>query len=200
MAKRRTGGGRGSRRGVFLAGLVLGVVLAQWVFPMVTQWWTEPAPDTVASNPAAGGRFSFYEILERGEEVVEETLAAVEQAASGAPGEDAAQQPGDAGAQPATPAPATPAPQPAAPTPVDTPGMYVLQLGAFTREQEAESLKARLAFVGMNARIQPVRIDRQTWFRVRIGPTSDLNQLNEDRASLQEHKFDSILIRFRPVQ
>ena len=216
MAKRRTSGGRGTRRGAFLAGLVLGVVLAQWVFPMVTQWWREPAPETVASNPATSPRFDFYDILERGEEVVEETLAAVEQAASGAPGEDAAQRPADAGAQQpaatlaqppadaaaqaATPAPATPAPQPAAPTPVATPGMYVLQLGAFTRQQDAESLKARLALVGMNARIQPVRIDRQTWFRVRVGPTSDLNQLNEDRARLQEHRFDSILIRFRPVQ
>ena len=212
MAKRRKSGGSGSRRGVFLAGLVVGVVLAQWVFPMLTQWWREPAPDTVASNPAASARFDFYDILERGEEVVEETLAAVEQAASGPTGEDAAQQPADADAQqPATtpaqppadaaaPAPATRAPQPAAPTPVATPGMYVLQLGAFTRQQDAESLKARLALVGMNARIQPVRIDRQTYFRVRIGPTSDLNQLNEDRARLQEHRFDSILIRFRPVQ
>ena len=216
MAKRRKSGGRGSRRGVFLAGLVLGVVLAQWVFPMLTQWWSEPAPDTAASNPAASPRFDFYDILERGEEVVEETLAAVEQASSRATGDDGAQQPADndaqqaavtpglppadAAAQAATAAPDTPAPQPSAPTPVATPGMYVLQLGAFTRQQDAESVKARLALVGMSARIQPVRLDRQTYYRVRIGPTNDLNQLNEDRARLQEHRFDSILIRFTPVQ
>ena len=216
MAKRRKSGGRGSRRGTFLAGLLVGLVLALWVFPMLQQWWSDPRPDAVAAGPATSPRFDFYDILERGEEVVEETLAAVEQASSGATGEDVAQQLADADAQPpadaagqppaneaaqaAAPAPATPAPQPSAPTPVATPGMYVLQLGAFTRQQDAESLKARLALVGMNARIQPVRLDRQTYYRVRIGPTSDLDQLNEERARLQEHRFDSILIRFRPVQ
>ena len=73
--------------------------------------------------------------------------------------------------------------------------MYVLQMGAFVRQTEAESLKARLALVGMTARIQPVMVDRQTYYRVRIGPTDDLAQLNADRARLQQHRFDSILLK-----
>ncbi len=213
MAKRSK---RGSRRWgyvQFIAGLVLGIFLALWVYPMLARWWTEP-PDILATNPSSSPRFDFYDILERGEEVVEDTRAAPAQGAAQPVAETAAQQPGQAAAEPlaetaaATPQPSDGAAQPSsgsssvreppprtAPAPVAAPGMYVLQLGAFTRQREAESHKARLALIGMNARIQTVRVDRQTYYRVRVGPTSDLDQLNADRARLQEHRFDSILLK-----
>ena len=141
-------------------------------------------------------------MLPMGEELVEETTAATRQPA--ATSTDTAAEPlTDAGAEPSSGAvsepsaagPPEPETGPPAPTAVETPGMYVLQLGAFTRQEQAESLKARLALVGMKARIQPVRLDRQMWYRVRIGPTTDLQQLNADRARLQEHRFNSQLIR-----
>ena len=204
MAKRSRGGSRGWPYGGFVAGLALGLALALWVYPTLARWWTEPLPDVLATNPSASPRFDFYDILERGEEVVEDIRSAPDQAATQQPGEAITQEPGDPVAQPSadsvsqppTAESSAPEPQPqAAPKPVAAPGMYVLQLGAFTRNREAESLKARLALVGMNARIQPVRVDRQTYYRVRIGPTSDLEQLNADRARLQEHRFDSILLK-----
>ncbi|MCY4165221.1 MAG: SPOR domain-containing protein [Gammaproteobacteria bacterium] len=209
MAKRSKRGSRGWGYVQFIVGLVLGMVLAFWVYPMLARWWTEP-PDILATNPSSSPRFDFYDILERGEEVVEETRAAPAQEAAQPVAEAAAQQPGQAAAEPlagmatATPQPSDGAAQPSSssssvrepqPRAVAAPGMYVLQLGAFTRQREAESLKARLALVGMNARIQPVRVDRQTYYRVRVGPTSDLDQLNADRARLQEHRFDSILLK-----
>lgn len=205
MAKRRKGGSRGWRYGEFVAGLALGLVLALWAYPRLTQWWAEPLPEVLANNPSANPRFDFYDILERGEQVVEETLSAPAQestpqnadagAATPEAIDTAAQEAADTAAQPAAVTPGAPEPQPQAPRPVATPGMYVLQLGAFTREQEAESMKARLALVGMNARIQPVRVDRQTYYRVRIGPTNDLEQLNADRARLRGHRFDAILLK-----
>ena len=205
MAKRSKSGSGGWRGGQFVAGIVLGLVLGLWVYPMLTDWWSQPSSGTPADNPSSSPTFDFYDILERGEEVVEETLAS---------GPEPAEEP--AAAEPGTGAPASesvpetvastdtePAaaqatdtePTPAAPSPVDTPGMYVLQMGAFVRQTEAESLKARLALVGMTARIQPVMVDRQTYYRVRIGPTDDLAQLNADRARLQQHRFDSILLK-----
>jgi len=214
MARRSKRGSRGWGYGQFVAGLGLGLVLALWVYPMLARWWTEPLPDILATNPSSSPRFDFYDILERGEEVVEDTRAASAQAAAQPVAEADTPQPRQTEAEPlakaatATPQPADGAAQPssgassvrepqsrAAPAPVAAPGMYVLQLGAFTRQREAESLKARLALVGMNARIQPVRVDRQTYYRVRVGPTSDLEQLNADRARLQEHRFDSILLK-----
>ena len=212
MARRSKSGSRSWRGGEFVAGIVLGLVLAFWVYPMFTAWLSEPSSGTPAENPSSSPTFDFYDILERGEEVVEETLAskpaaAGESATAGPAPEPTASEPAGpstteavsetvaAASEPAdSPVPDS-EPGPPAPSPVDTPGMYVLQMGAFTRQTQAESLKARLALVGMTARIQPVMVDRQTYYRVRIGPTDDLAQLNADRARLQQHRFDAILLK-----
>lgn len=203
MAKRKKSGGW--RGGQFVAGIVLGLVLGLWVFPMLTEWWSRPSSGTPADNPSSSPTFDFYDILERGEEVVEETLAsrpepagepAASEPATGAPASESVPETvTSAAAEPAAPQVPDSEPPTPAPSPVDTPGMYVLQMGAFTRQTEAESLRARLALVGMTARIQPVMVDRQTYYRVRIGPTDDLAQLNADRARLQRHRFDSILLK-----
>ena len=213
MAKRRKSGAGGWRQ--LVMGIVLGLVLALWVYPMLTEWWSQPSSGPPADNPSSSPTFDFYDILERGEEVVEETLAsrpaeagesaAGETVGETATGEPAAEPEPASEAAPGTVASSAPEPSPSPvpdsepesppPSPVDTPGMYVLQMGAFTRQTEAESMKARLALVGMTARIQPVMVDRQTYYRVRIGPTDDLAQLNADRARLQQHRFDSILLK-----
>ena len=218
MAKRKRSRSGGWRRGEFLAGIVLGLALALWVFPMVGRWWSQPPSGVGDNGPSASTRFEFYEIFERGEEVVEETLAPPPLSAAEPPPETVTEPQGESGTQgepgtqaassspagtsssavaevPAETPPAGGAPAPAA---VQTPGWYVLQIGSFTRLDAAESLKARLALVGMNARIQPVRINRETWYRVRIGPTDDLEQLNADRARLQEHRFGYYLVK--PVE
>lgn len=203
MATRKKSGAGGWRQ--FVAGMALGLVLAIWVYPMLTEWWSQPSSGRPADNPSSSPTFDFYDILERGEEVVEETLASrpeaagepatAETATEGPVSEAVPETVASAATETATPAVPDTGPPPPAPSPVDTPGMYVLQMGAFIRQTEAESLKARLALVGMTARIQPVMVDRQTYYRVRIGPTDDLAQLNADRARLQQHRFDSILLK-----
>ncbi len=213
MARRKKSGSGVGRGGAFVAGIVLGLLLALWVYPMFTAWLSEPSSGTPAENPSSSPTFDFYDILERGEEVVEETLAsrpaeAGESATASPAPEPSASEPAAepstseavpetvaAAADPADSPVSASEPGPPAPSPVDTPGMYVLQMGAFTRQTQAESLKARLALVGMTARIQPVMVDRQTYYRVRIGPTDDLAQLNADRGRLQQHRFDSILLK-----
>jgi len=210
MAKRRKSRSGGWRGGQFVAGTVLGLALGLWGYPTLTEWWSQPSSGTPADNPSASPTFDFYDILERGEQVVEETLASrPEPAGEPAAGEPAAGEPAtgtsasdsvpetvaSTATEPAAAQVPDTEPPPPGPSPVDTPGMYVLQMGAFVRETEAESLKARLALVGMTARIQPVMVDRQTYYRVRIGPTDDLAQLNADRARLQQHRFDFYLLK-----
>ena len=198
MAKRSKSKSGGWRRGEFLAGIAVGLVAALWVYPTVKQWWTEPSSAPAANDTYTSPEFDFYTKLPLGEELVEETTAATRQpaATSTEPLTEAGAEPSSSAvSELSTAGPPEPETGPPAPRAVETPGMYVLQLGAFTRQEQAESLKARLALVGMNARIQPVRLDRQMWYRVRIGPTTDLGQLNADRTRLQEHRFDSALIR-----
>ena len=202
MAKRSKSKSSGWRRGEFLAGIAVGLVAALWVYPMAKQWWTEPSSAAPVNDSYTAPEFGFYTKLPLGEELVEETTAAPRQPAEAST--DTSTEPlTEAGAEPSSSAvselssagPPEPETGPPAPKAVETPGMYVLQLGAFTRQEQAESLKARLALVGMNAHIQPTRLNRQTYYRVRIGPTTDLHQLNADRARLQEHRFNSDLIR-----
>ena len=203
MAKRTRAKSGGWRRGEFVAGIALGLVLALWVYPMITEWWSQPSSGSPPENPSFSPEFGFYDMLEKGEEVVEENLASSSEAQP-EPAAQPAPEPSPASAsesmaaassEPSTAPPPDPEPGPPAPSPVEAPGMYVLQMGAFARRTEAESLKARLALVGMTARIQPVIISRQTIYRVRIGPTDDLEQLNADRARLQQHRFDSYLLK-----
>lgn len=75
------------------------------------------------------------------------------------------------------------------------PENYMLQAGSFRKQSEAESLKARLALLGIESGIQDVSINHDTWFRVRIGPFTSLSQLNNTRARLRENRVNVILVK-----
>lgn len=67
-----------------------------------------------------------------------------------------------------------------------------LQAGSFTRPDDAEKLKARLALLGMESSIQVATIpDRGVWYRVRLGPYQDADDLNRARASLKQNGVDA---------
>jgi len=87
---------------------------------------------------------------------------------------------------------------PKVPLRIDKPGRYVLQTGSFRRYEEADRLKASLALLGIQATIQTVTINNQdTWHRVRIGPYTDLDQLNRVRTRLREHDIKAILLKLK---
>jgi cell division protein FtsN len=75
------------------------------------------------------------------------------------------------------------------------PENYMLQAGSFRKQSEAESLKARLALLGIESSIQNVSINNDTWSRVRIGPFTSLSQLNNTRARLRENRVNVILVK-----
>ena len=73
---------------------------------------------------------------------------------------------------------------------------YFLQVGAFQTEQEADNMKAKLALQGLEAIVQTAEIpDKGTWHRVRVGPFSDLNQINVARSELVQNGFSADLIK-----
>ena len=79
--------------------------------------------------------------------------------------------------------------------PVARPGVYVLQVGSYRSLPEAERVNSQLAKQGIEAAVQRVAVDEDVWHRVRIGPISDLAQLNGTRDSLRRANFDPIVIR-----
>jgi cell division protein FtsN len=76
-------------------------------------------------------------------------------------------------------------------------GAYILQAGSFQRADEADSLKANLALLGVQANIETVTVDDNTWHRVRIGPYADLAKLNQVREQLARNQIDTVLLKKR---
>ncbi|MCC7410791.1 MAG: SPOR domain-containing protein [Gammaproteobacteria bacterium] len=77
-------------------------------------------------------------------------------------------------------------------------GAYVIQVGSFQRFEEADRAKAELALRGITANIERVVINGEDiWFRVRIGPISDLDALATMRNRLIEAGMDFMLLRIK---
>jgi cell division protein FtsN len=84
--------------------------------------------------------------------------------------------------------------QPAA-AKIERPGVYVLQAGSYRNEADAERVRAQLSLQGIDAKVQRVAVDNDVWHRVRIGPISDLAELNRVRKQLQAADVDRLVIR-----
>lgn len=82
-----------------------------------------------------------------------------------------------------------------APQAIVEPGEYVLQAGSFSRFEDADRRRAQLALQGIESTIQRVSIDDRTYHRVRVGPTRDLDALNQQRARLRDANIDVLRIR-----
>lgn len=72
---------------------------------------------------------------------------------------------------------------------------YIIQAGAFRQHEQADKLKAKLALHGIIAYIETVNNNSDTWHRVRIGPISDLAQLNQTRKRLKNNGIANIVVK-----
>jgi cell division protein FtsN len=83
----------------------------------------------------------------------------------------------------------------ATPATIERPGVYVLQAGSYRRQEEADRIQAQLKLQGIDANVQRVSVDDDVWHRVRIGPITDLTELNRLRARLRAADLDALVIR-----
>jgi len=73
---------------------------------------------------------------------------------------------------------------------------YFLQAGSFQNEADANNLKAKLALMGVEATIQSANIpDKGVWHRVRVGPFSDIEEMNKSRTTLAQSGIQPSLIK-----
>ena len=78
---------------------------------------------------------------------------------------------------------------------IERPGVYVLQAGSYRNQADADRVQKQLALQGVQAKVQRVAVDADVWHRVRIGPISNLDQLNKVRKQLQAAEVDALVIR-----
>ncbi len=163
-------------------------------------------PDGTA-GPAkpAETRYDFYTLLP-GEEVALSDAELAASARAEAQREAQREQAGQAATQTAQPAtPATPAASPAtttqgspvvavAPAAADE-ARYILQAGAFQASGDAEQVKARIALLGLSARVESAQINGKTMYRVRMGPYGTASELAEAKRKLGNGGLPALAIR-----
>lgn len=96
-------------------------------------------------------------------------------------------------------APVPPVAAPAVP-PVSTVGgpepfIYFVQVGAYTRAEDAESQRARLAMQGLSARITEREQAGRTVYRVRLGPVDRKAEADGLQQRLKDEGIEGQLVR-----
>lgn len=75
---------------------------------------------------------------------------------------------------------------------------YMLQAGSFQNPADADNLKARLAIIGVEADVEPIELpEKGTWYRVRIGPFTKLDEINRVRQNLAQNGIDASLVKIK---
>ena len=154
------------------------------------------APDGAPAAEPKGTQYDFYKLLPADEvamtdaEVAATARAEAERQARAA--DDAASMDDDAKvadeAEDDAPRPATPAAQGN-----DTP--YILQAGAFGASGDAEAVKARIALLGLGARVEAATIQGKTVYRVRMGPYGTASELAEAKRKLASGGLPALAIK-----
>ncbi len=124
-------------------------------------------------------------------------------AAAAARGDDSLPAPiADVPAAAPTAAPNAPAPTnapaaPAATAAADAPGdaRYILQAGAFGASGDAETVKAKIAMLGLNARVESAQISGKTVYRVRMGPYGTASELADAKSKLANGGLPAMAVK-----
>ncbi|MCW6029688.1 SPOR domain-containing protein [Stenotrophomonas sp. SRS1] len=140
--------------------------------PTSTAATTTPAPVSTAALPAP----------------VNERPAATPAPAASAPATVATAPKPDA---PAATAPAAAA----AADPAAGNVRYILQAGAFGASGDAEATKAKLAMIGLAARVESAQINGKTVYRVRMGPYGSAGELAEAKQKLDGTGLQAMAIK-----
>jgi cell division protein FtsN len=141
-----------------------------------------PAPSSTAATTTAG------------------TATAPASTALPAPLNERPASPPPAAATPVASAPAAVAPTAtAAPAPAiaaaESNVRYILQAGAFGASGDAEATKAKLAMIGLPARVESAQINGKTVYRVRMGPYGTAGELSEAKQKVDGTGLQAMAIK-----
>jgi cell division protein FtsN len=131
-----------------------------------------PQGNAAIASTGEKPKFDFYKILPGNEEPVsEKELQARAAAAKKAGQQDAAKD------------------------------VYFIQAGSFQNPADADNQKARLAILGFESSVEPANLpDKGTWYRVRMGPFTKVDEINRVRQSLAQSGIDANLVKIKETQ
>lgn len=75
---------------------------------------------------------------------------------------------------------------------------YFVQAGAFVTAREADTQKARLTLLGLQAQVYPAEQAGQSFFRVRVGPYTDRKSAAAQRDLLVAERIDATVVIVQP--
>jgi cell division protein FtsN len=156
-----------------LAGILVGIVATFLLqepepAPATTE---QPTVKPVEEDSGVKPRFDFYTLLRETEVIVPDS--SVPQA------EEAPQK--QSASTPATPT---------------AKEVFLLQVGSFKSNRDADSLRARLLLLNLSASIEMVTPrPGETWHRVLVGPFTNRAELASARDSLSGNGIDSLLLK-----
>lgn len=156
------------------------------------------------------GDFDFYTMLPGNEVALSDAQLAAAEQAEQARAQQSAQQAAQGGNDAALPKP-LPEATAAGSNPVqvandaaaapakaggsDTP--YLLQAGAFGGSGDAEAVKAKIALLGLNARVESATIGGKTVYRVRMGPYGSASELATAKGKLADGGLPAMAIKVK---
>jgi cell division protein FtsN len=79
-------------------------------------------------------------------------------------------------------------------------GVYFIQAGSFQNPADADNQKAKIAILGFESSVEPTVLpEKGTWYRVRLGPYTGLEDLNRARRVLAQNGIDASLVKVKDV-
>ncbi|HEY8037017.1 MAG TPA: SPOR domain-containing protein [Methylobacter sp.] len=71
---------------------------------------------------------------------------------------------------------------------------YILQAGSFKDFKDADSLRAKLALMGIESKVEKAKVGTVVWNRVKMGPYTQMASVSTIRARLRENGIDAIVM------
>jgi cell division protein FtsN len=71
---------------------------------------------------------------------------------------------------------------------------YILQAGSFKDFKDADSLRAKLALMGIESKVEKAQVGNAVWNRVKMGPYTQMSSVSTIRTRLRESGIDVIVM------
>ncbi len=82
--------------------------------------------------------------------------------------------------------------------PAETVEALFLQVGSFRSAQEADRRRAQIILLGLEAKVESVQANGDTWYRVQSGPFTSRDKLSKARNQLSSEGIESLLLKQKP--